>query len=182
METLPVTEQRVLPSAAFHWAVTVSSYSAPCYQATSPTQPFAVGPSPKQATVSEWPLVGTLSQGGHQADSEVRVGPRPSPQGPPVHPALGQRVIWGPRGQVGGCVLLFSRALIVGPHWPGPGLEVVVTLFLPLSPHGSSVCLGLRLQDLHAPHMGHLRSLRAGWVGCPAPSALMAEQGLRTRP
>ena len=42
--------------------------------------------------------------------------------------------------------------------------------------------LGRDLQDLHAPHMGHLSSLRAGWVGCLVPSALMAEQGLRTRP
>lgn len=114
-----------------------------------------MGPAPKQATVSERPLVGTLSRGqwssDHQADSEVRVGPRPSPQGPPVHPASGQRVIWGPRGQEGGCVLLFSRFLTVGPHWPGPGLEAAVTLSPPLPPHGSSVCLGRHLQDLPRP-------------------------------
>ena len=68
-------------------------------------------------------------------------------------------------------------------HWPGPGLEAAGTLSPALPPHGSSVCLGRHLQDLpRPPGMGSLRSLRAGWLGCPAPSALMAEQGLRARP
>lgn len=71
-----------------------------------------------------------------------------------------------------------------GPHWPGPGLEESVTLSPPLPPPGSTILLGCHLQDLlpHPPPHGGLRSLRASWAGHPAPSAMTAEQGLRTRP
>lgn len=37
-------------------------------------------------------------------------------------------VSWGLREQVGDCVLWASRVLTRATHWPGPGLEVVVTL------------------------------------------------------
>ena len=66
-----------------------------------------------------------------------------------------------------------------GPCWLGPGLEEAVTLFLPLPPPGSTICRTCS----HAPHhMAGLKSLRASWVWPPAPSAMTAEQGLRTRP
>ena len=87
-----VTELR--PSADLSTAVPVSYYSALCHQTTSPVQPFAMGSSPKEATVSEGLLVATFRQGqwsrDHKEDSEVTVGFPASPQGAPVHPALGQ--------------------------------------------------------------------------------------------
>ena len=43
-------------------------------------------------------------------------------------PGLAQWVSWGLREQVGGCVLWSSRALTKAAHWPGPGLEAVITL------------------------------------------------------
>ena len=45
--------RRQATERSLHLAVAGSYRSAPCSQATSPTQPFAMGPSPKQATVSE---------------------------------------------------------------------------------------------------------------------------------
>ena len=41
------------PRADLSTAVSVSYYSAASSQATSPVQPFAMGSSPKEATVSE---------------------------------------------------------------------------------------------------------------------------------
>ena len=111
-----VTELR--PSADLSTAVPVSYYSALCHQTTSPVQPFAMGSSPKEATVSEGLLVATFRQGqwsrDHKEDSEVR-SILASPPGCSSSSSLGPAVIWGSRGHVGGCVLLTSRALTVAP-------------------------------------------------------------------
>ena len=66
---------------------------------SGPAQPLVadtVGPSPKQPTVSEWPLVVQWSansqwSGGHQAgrEREVRDRSQPSSWGPPAHQASG---------------------------------------------------------------------------------------------
>ena len=94
------TCKRAWPSADLSTAIPVSYYSAPCYQATSPVKLFAMDSSPKEATVSEWSLVGTLIQGqwsrDHKEESEVRILFPSSPQGAPVHPASGQRWSGGP--------------------------------------------------------------------------------------
>ena len=65
-------------------------------------------------------------------------------------------------GQVTGCVLQDSRALVKDTHWPGPDLEVAATLSpIPASATYIACCL----QDLPLPDcLGGLRSLRALWV------------------
>lgn len=131
----------------------MSYYSAPCSQATSPVQPFAMGSSPKEATVSESLLVGVFSQGqwsnDPKEDSEVSVDPA-FPPGCSSSSSLRPAVIWGSRRCWGLCPADLSSPRC-GPHWPGPGLREAVTLSPPLPRPGSTVHLGCHLQDL-LPH------------------------------
>ena len=88
---------------------------------------------------------GQWSDDHQQEENEVRGGSQPSPHGPPVHVALGKWVSRGPMLQVEDCVLLVSRILVNVTHWPGPGLEEVMTHpppSPPLPPHGSTHLLG----------------------------------------
>ena len=135
---------------------------------------------------------GQWSDDHQQEENEVRGGSQPSPHGPPAHVALGKWVSRGPMLQVEDCVLLVSRILINVTHWPGPGLEEVMT-HPPPHPHlcllmAAPICLGHFLRDLSPltptsslPY-GQPRGLKAIWAGCLAPSAMTAEQRLRTRP
>ena len=79
--------------------------------------------SPKEAIVSEWSLVGTLSQGqwsrDHKEDSEVRIVFPPSPQGAPVHPASGQLWSGGP-GDMWGHVSCCPPEPSLWPPMAGP--------------------------------------------------------------
>lgn len=67
--------------------------------------------------------------------------------------------------QAGGCVPQGSKALPVAAHWPGPGLEMAMSLSPPptLRPNGSGH--PQRMQSVgRAPHcLGSLRSLKASW-------------------
>ena len=70
-----------------------------------------------------------------------------------------------------------------GPYWPGPGLEEAVTLsrlchLLAAQSAWDAICK-TRFHTRH--HMDSLRSLGASCVWHPAPSAMTAEQGLRTQ-
>ena len=79
-----------------------------------PLDSGAVGPAHKQQQLVRG--FRQLESGGPEVQSELRGGSWPSPLGPPTHPALGQRVNWGPREQTGDYVLQGTRALAKATH------------------------------------------------------------------
>ena len=158
----PVTRQQVLFSH-FQWA-----------------------PPPKEATVSEWLLVGTTRQGqrsrGCHVDSEVRVNPGlPSRMLQFIQPQTNGDL--GASGHMWGSVSCWpSRALTVAStgrgqalrrQWPSPRLCHLLAAPSALD----TICKTCS----HTPHMAGLRSRRASCVWRLAPSAMTAEQGLRTQ-
>ena len=116
----------------------------------------------------------------YEADPGLLPGASSSPG---LGPAGGPE---GPREQAGGCAPQGSGGLLRATHWPGPGGEAAVNLFLiPVSATYWTICLGQSVGPAThpAPPFGQPEESQGQLgPGCLAASAMTAGQGLGIRP
>ena len=176
-------------------AIAVPHYAAPLLgnRSCSVIVSASVGPTHKQQSVNEQPLVVLLSywsvpqwarptsncQWGTTGEViQPRVSGvvvirwkgrfRPSPGGPPAHPALGQQVNWRTQGTDGTMSCRAPERSLRPSTSLGPDLEEQWTSppSLSLLPNSTAICLGCSLWDLVSPLFGQPEETegKVGWV------------------